>query len=58
VENGTRPTTLQEQDLVAALESLSALEDLLDALTPKIKEFDTRLCEAESRLENIVAERD
>ena len=58
MEDSTRPAPLQEQQLVAALKSVRALEDLLDALTTKVEEFDTRLCKAESRLENIVAERD
>jgi len=58
VEDSTRQASLQEQQLEAALKSVRALEDLLDALTAKVEEFDTRLCLAEARLENTVAERD
>lgn len=58
VEDSTRQASLQEQQLVAALKSVSALENLLDALTAKVEEFDMHLCKAESRLENIGAERD
>ena len=58
VEDSARQPALQEQQLVAALKSVSALEHLLDALTAKVEEFDTRLRKAESRLEKIVAERD
>jgi predicted nucleic acid-binding Zn-ribbon protein len=63
VENSKRPT-LQEQEvraaqeLAAVHESLGALESLLDALTVKVDDLDRRLCEAESRLEKIVAGQD
>ena len=63
VENNKRPT-LQEQQVVpapeiaAVLESLGALESLLDALTAKVDDLDRRLCVAESRLEKFVAGRD
>jgi hypothetical protein len=62
VENSKRPT-LQQQEMRAAperaavLESLGALESLLDALTAKVDDLDRRLCEAESRLEKIIAGR-
>jgi hypothetical protein len=56
VEDSTRQPSLHDQQLVAALISVSTLEDLLDTLTAKVEEFDRRLCEAESRLESIVAE--
>lgn len=54
----TKTPTLQQQEVVAALESLSTLEGLLDALTAKVEDFDRRLCMAEARLEKIVAGRD
>ena len=63
VENNKRPT-LQEQQVVpapeiaAVLESLGALESLLDALTAKVDDLERRLCVAESRLEKFVAGRD
>jgi predicted nucleic acid-binding Zn-ribbon protein len=62
VENSKRPT-LQEQEvrvapeIAAVHESLGALESLLDALTVKVDDLDRRLCEAESRLEKIIAGR-
>ena len=45
-------------EIAAVLESLGALESLLDALTAKADDLDRRICVAESRLEKIVAGRD
>ncbi len=44
-------------EIAAVLESLGTLESLLDALTVKVDDLDRRLCEAESRLEKIIAGR-
>jgi hypothetical protein len=52
--------TLQNGEVVAALESVRALESLLDALAAKVDDLEKRLGEAEERLEEIaiVCERD
>jgi hypothetical protein len=45
--------TLQNGEVVAALESVRALESLLDALAAKVDDLEKRLGEAEERLEEI-----
>ena len=49
---------IQNGEGVPALEALEALEDMVQALDAKIDYLDSRLCRAETRLEEIVAEQD
>ena len=59
MEDTKRPTPQEQEEevVVAALESLSALEGLLDALTAKVEDFDRHLCMVEALLEKTVAGR-
>jgi len=46
-------TRAKEEQVAALLESVGALESLLDVLATKVDDFDTRLGKAEVRLEEI-----
>ena len=48
----------QGGEVLPALESLGALEDMVDALVAKVDYLDKRLGKAEVRLEEIAAEQD
>ena len=48
----------QNGAVVPALEELSALEDVVDALEAKVDSLDRRIGKAEALLEEIVAEQD
>jgi hypothetical protein len=57
MEGSNRPR-LQEQEVVAALESLRALDSLVDALAAKVDDFDRRIAVVESRLEENIPGQD
>ena len=46
----------QDGEVVLALEALGTLEDMVDALDAKVDSLDRRIGNAETRLEEIVAE--
>ena len=56
MEDNNRPN--QDGEVLPALESLGALEDMVDALVAKVDYLDKRLGKAEARLEEIAAEQD
>jgi hypothetical protein len=48
----------QDGEVLPVLESLGALEEMVDALVAKVDYLDGRLGKAEARLEEITAEQD